>query len=137
MIAWSYADRYELAYYWDRLGVKARRITLPEGADLDAVLPLLPTSGDVALNIWYTQRADYRGMMGCVLGNGTVDEPERFTTYGMTTLIYHNPALDLPQLRDSDLTFSDSGSEPGRAASRRSGNSQRQRRSCALSAAFS
>ena len=42
VIAWSYADRYDLAYYWDRLGVQARRVTLPEGADLDAVLPLLP-----------------------------------------------------------------------------------------------
>ena len=76
VIAWSYADRYDLAYYWDRLGVKARRVTLAEGADLDTVLPLLPTSGDVALNIWYTQRADYRGMMGCILGNGTINEPE-------------------------------------------------------------
>ena len=99
VIAWSYADRYDLAYYWDRLGVKAKRITLPEGADLDAVADALPTSGDVALNVWYTQRADYRGMMGCVLGNGTVDEPESFTTYGMTSLIYHQPSLDLPELR--------------------------------------
>ncbi len=99
VIDWSYADRYDLAYYWDRLGVTAQRITLPEGSDLAAVLPLLPTSGDVSLNVWYTQRADYRGMMGCLLGNGTVDQPDSFTTYGMTTLTYHHPALDLPQLR--------------------------------------
>lgn len=98
VLMWSYADRYELAYYWDRLGVQAQRITLPEGADLDAVLPLLPTSGDVALNIWYTQRADYRGMMGCLLGDGTVNEPERFDAYGMTNLLFRAPALEPPIL---------------------------------------
>ncbi len=112
VIAWSYADRYDLAYYWDRLGVQAKRITLPEGADLTQVLPLLPTSGDVALNVWYTQRADYRGMMGCVLGSGTVDAPDQFTTYGMSTLVYRHPSLDLPQLQPADLTFSDSGATP-------------------------
>jgi len=105
-LMWSYADRYELAYYWDRLGVKAKRITLPEGADLDTVLPLLPKSGDVALNIWYTQRADYRGMMGCLLGDGTVNEPERFDAYGMTNLLFHAPTLHAPVLKSIDATLS-------------------------------
>ncbi len=109
VIAWSYADRYDLAYYWDRLAVRARRITLAEGADLNAILPQLPTSGNVALNVWYTQRADYRGMMGCVLGNGTVNLPQAQTAYGMTTLVYADPVLDLPQFQPVDLTFSDSG----------------------------
>ncbi|MBN8617846.1 MAG: glycosyltransferase family 39 protein [Anaerolineae bacterium] len=93
VLMWSYADRYEFAYYWPRLAVQANRVTLPEGADLDAVLPLLPTSGDVALNIWYTQRADYRGMLGCVLGAGTVAPPERYDVYGMTNLLFRAPAL--------------------------------------------
>jgi hypothetical protein len=106
-LIWSYADRYELAYYWDRLGVQARRVTLPEGNDLDTVLPLLPESGDVALNVWYTQRADYRGMMPCVLGNGTINEPEQHTVYGMTNLLYPNPSLNLPELAAVDLPFSD------------------------------
>lgn len=113
VVAWSYADRYDLAYYWERLGVQARRITLPEGADLDAVLPLLPGSpGDVALNVWYTQRADYRGMMGCVLGGGTTGDPESFTTYGMTTLVYRRPSLNIPALQPVDLTFTDGGANP-------------------------
>lgn len=99
VLAWSYADRYELAYYWNRLGVTAQRITLPEGGDLDAILPLLPTSGDVALNVWYTQRADLRGMMACVLGNGTVNEPEQHDVYGMSNLLYRSPSLNLPDLR--------------------------------------
>jgi 4-amino-4-deoxy-L-arabinose transferase-like glycosyltransferase len=93
VLAWSYADRYELAYYWKRLGVQANRVTLPEGADLDAVAPLLPTRGDVALNIWYTQRADYRGMMNCLLANGTTQPPDEFTVQGMTTLVYRHPSL--------------------------------------------
>lgn len=99
VLAWSYADRYDLWYYWERLGVKARRVTLPEGSDLEAVLPLLPESGDVALNIWYTQRADYRGMMGCLLANGTTSPPETFTVYGMSSQLYRAPALDVPELR--------------------------------------
>ncbi|MCA0457745.1 MAG: glycosyltransferase family 39 protein [Chloroflexi bacterium] len=106
VLMWSYADRYELAYYWDRLGVQAERITLPEGADLDAVLPLLPTSGDVALNVWYTQRADYRGMMGCLLGDGTVNEPERFDVYGMTDVLFRAPALNPPALVPFEASLS-------------------------------
>lgn len=99
VLAWSYADRYDLSYYWDRLGVKAKRVTLPESADLDAVLSLLPENGDVALNVWYTQRADYRGMMNCILSHGTINPPEEYTVYGMSDLLYRSPSLDLPQLR--------------------------------------
>jgi len=105
VLAWSYADRYELAYYWDRLGVTARRVTLPEGADWDAIAPLLPTSGDVALNVWYTQRADFRGMLGCRLAHGTTRLPEEFTTYGMTTRIYTDPVLTFPPPTDPVAVF--------------------------------
>jgi 4-amino-4-deoxy-L-arabinose transferase-like glycosyltransferase len=105
VLAWSYADRYELAYYWPRLGVEAARVTLPEGADLDAILPLLPRRGDVALNVWYTQRADYRGMLNCVLAHGTRRLPEAFTTYGMTSLIYRAPVLDVPALSTREADF--------------------------------
>jgi 4-amino-4-deoxy-L-arabinose transferase-like glycosyltransferase len=111
VIAWSYADRYELAYYWERFDVAARRITLPEGADLDAVLPQLPQSGDVALNVWYTQRADYRGMLGCLLGAGTVNPPEAFTVYGMTNLLYRAPELSAPAWTPVNVTF-DGGGAP-------------------------
>jgi 4-amino-4-deoxy-L-arabinose transferase-like glycosyltransferase len=105
VLAWSYADRYELAYYWHRLGVTAQRITLPEGADLAEIAPLLPTSGDVALNVWYTQRADFRGMMDCVLSAGTSRTPEEYTAYGMTTLIYDDPLLQLPAMQSVAFTF--------------------------------
>src|SRR5690606_9399980 len=96
VLAWSYADRYDLWYYWDRLGVQARRVTLPEGADLEAVAPLLPQSGDVALNVWYTQRADYRGMMNCLLSAGTTGLPVEHEVYGMSSLLYESPLLRLP-----------------------------------------
>jgi uncharacterized membrane protein len=99
VVAWSYADRYELAYYWDRLGVQAGRVTLPEGTDLDVVLLLLPQNGgDVALNVWYTQRADFRGMLGCVLSNGTVNPPEQYDVFGMSSMLYRAPTLTLPQM---------------------------------------
>lgn len=99
VLAWSYADRYDLWYYWDRLGVQARRVTLPEGADLEAVAPLLPQSGDVALNVWYTQRADYRGMMNCLLSAGTTGLPVEHEVYGMSSLLYESPLLRLPALQ--------------------------------------
>lgn len=92
VVAWSYADRYDLWYYWDRLGVTAARITLPEGASREAALPLLPTEGAVALNIWYTQRADYRGMLGCLLEHGADQPPAIFTTYGMSSAHYATAA---------------------------------------------
>lgn len=102
VVAWSYADRYDLAYYWDRLDVQAQRVTLPEGADWPQVAPLLPASGRVALNRWYTQRADYRDMLPCMLGHGTVNAPDEFTTYGMTNLLYETPGHPLvePQVME-------------------------------------
>ncbi|MBE2266940.1 MAG: glycosyltransferase family 39 protein [Anaerolinea sp.] len=113
VLAWSYADRYEFAYYWDRLGAAAQRVTLPEGADLERVLPLLPpTGGDVALNVWYTQRADYRGMMDCILQHGTLKPPERFTTYGMSNLLYAAPTPLSPEFTPVDATFADSAGAP-------------------------
>jgi hypothetical protein len=110
VLAWSYADRYDLAYYWGRLDVQAMRITLPEGADLETVLPLLPRSGDVALNVWYTQRADFRGMMACVLGHGTPNLPEEFTVNGMSNQLYRSPVPALSQLRPVEVTLADNGS---------------------------
>ncbi len=107
VIAWSYADRYELAYYWDRLGVVADRITLPEGTDMAEIVPMLPTSGDIALNVWYTQRADYRGMMGCLLEDGTTTEPETFTTYGMTNLTFRAPTLRAFEMTEAEIPFAD------------------------------
>lgn len=102
VLAWSYADRYDLWYYWERLGAVARRVTLPEGADLAEIAPLLPQSGNVALNVWYTQRADYRGMLGCLLGAASVTPPESVSFYGMTSLYYTSPTLTLPNLRPFD-----------------------------------
>ncbi len=112
VLAWSYADRYELAYYWDRLGVQARRVTLPEGADLDQILPLLPTRGNVALNVWYTQRADYRGMLDCVLQHGTLTPPERFTTYGMTNNLYRSSVPLSPNFVPLRAVFTDNAGTP-------------------------
>jgi len=112
VLAWSYADRYDLAYYWDRLGVTARRVTLPEGADYQAVAPMIPTSGRVALNVWYTQRADYRGMMGCVLEHGADAPPTQHTTAGMTTLIYDRAPVPLAPLQPRNAAFTDSAGSP-------------------------
>ncbi len=105
VLAWSYADRYELAYYWERLGVGAQRVTLPEGADMETVLPLLPTEGDISLNVWYTQRADYRGMMGCLLAHGTPDRPLIHQVNGMATRTYRDPYLTPPILRQAEATL--------------------------------
>ncbi|MFN8451044.1 MAG: hypothetical protein U0521_21320 [Anaerolineae bacterium] len=102
IVAWSYADWLRSRLLLGSAGGAGAWITLPEGADLDAVL-LLPTSGDVALNVWYTQRADYRGMMGCLLGGGMTDDPQSYTTYGMTTLVYRRPSLKIPALVPSRL----------------------------------
>ena len=105
VLAWSYADRYELAYYWDRLGVSARRVTLPEGAGLDVVQPLLPASGTAALNVWYTQRADYRGMLDCLIADGSAAPPEITTVHGMSSRLYRNIAPRAPDLQPAAVPF--------------------------------
>ena len=102
VLAWSYADRYDLAYYWRKFDIPAQRVTLPEGSDLDAIIPLLPQTGRVAQNVWYTQRADFRGMLGCVLQNGTINLPEDFTVYGMSNRLIEIPSLAIPERRVLD-----------------------------------
>jgi len=59
--------------------------------------------------VWYTQRADFRGMMACVLGHGTANLPEEFSVYGMSNLLYRSPALDVPQLRLMSAHFAPYG----------------------------
>lgn len=105
VLAWSYADRYDLAYYWERFAVPARRVTLPEGADAESIRPLLPVGGPVHINVWYTQRADFRGMLPCLLEHGLRHDATVFTTYGMSDLAY--PPVDpLPITTEAvDLDF--------------------------------
>lgn len=105
VLMWSYADRYAFAYYWDKLNVAAQRVTLPEGADLDSVWPLLPTGGDVSLNVWYGQRADYRGMLGCVLSHGTTAPPNTLIVNGMMTQTYTAPVWVKPSFVPVDVRY--------------------------------
>ncbi len=96
VLAWSYAERYELAWYWRRLGLAAKLITLPEGATTDAVADLLPKQGRVALNQWFAQRADYRGMAPCLLAHGSTALPVVHTVYGMGNLLFDAPPMSIP-----------------------------------------
>ena len=105
VLAWSYADRYELAYYWDRLGVAAQRVTLPEGAGREEILPLLPRSGAAAINVWYTQRADFRGMLDCLIADGSASPPEVVTVHGMSSRLYRSIAPQVPVMQAADAVF--------------------------------
>jgi 4-amino-4-deoxy-L-arabinose transferase-like glycosyltransferase len=107
VLAWSYAERYELLYYWDRLGVQARLVTLPEGADMETILPLLPTNGAVARNIWFTQRADYRGMLGCLLPDGQQREAESFRVFGMANQTSAQALAPQVELQPFEATVGD------------------------------
>lgn len=118
VLAWSYADRYELAYYWDRLGATAQRVTLPEGAERDAILPLLPRSEDAAINVWYTQRADYRGMLDCLIAGGSAALPEVTTVHGMSSRLYHDIAPQDLDLQAADVVFGTAASPVARLTAR-------------------
>jgi 4-amino-4-deoxy-L-arabinose transferase-like glycosyltransferase len=105
VLAWSYARPFHLEYYWDKLGVDARLVTLPEGADLETVMPLVPSTGSVALNVWYGQRADYSGMLNCALTDGNPNPAQTYTVPGMTSQLYAAPARQAPMMRPFDATF--------------------------------
>ncbi len=104
VLAWSYAERYDLTYYWRLLKLPAQLITLQENAGLQQIAPLLPRQGKVALNQWYTQRADYRGMASCLLAQGAARPPESFTVYGMSTLLFDAPPTSLPEFQSLEMT---------------------------------
>jgi 4-amino-4-deoxy-L-arabinose transferase-like glycosyltransferase len=109
VLMWSYADRYELAYYWERLGVAAQRVTLPEGAPRETILPLLPRSGDAAINVWFTQRADYRGMVDCLIADGSAHLPEMTTVHGMSSRLYRDITPLTPDMQPVELVFGRDG----------------------------
>ena len=111
VLAWSYAERYELGYYWRRFGTPAQLITLPEGAGLDAVAGLLPKQGRVALNQWFTQRADYRGMAPCLLAHGSTALPVDHSVYGMRNLLFEAAPVSLPRLQPLAQPISVGGAE--------------------------
>ena len=104
VLAWSYAERYDLSYYWRQMKLPAQLITLPENEGLPRIAPLLPQQGKVALNQWYTQRADYRGMAGCLLTHGAARPPESFTVYGMSNQLFDAPPTSLPELQPLEMT---------------------------------
>lgn len=106
VLAWSYAERYELGYYWRKLELPAALITLPENAGMEQVVPLLPRQGRVALNQWYTQRADYRGMAGCLLAHGGARPPLSHSVYGMRNLLFDAAPDGTPVLQPLDRTVS-------------------------------
>jgi len=53
----------------------------------------------VALNQWFAQRADYRGMAPCLLAHGSTALPVVHTVYGMGNLLFDAPPASLPQLQ--------------------------------------
>jgi len=96
VIARSYVDRYELAYYWPRMGAQARRLVLPETAQWEDVADRLPQSGRVAENFWFAQRGDYRRMLSCMLAHGSAHAPEYFETFGLGSDLYNEAPRQLP-----------------------------------------
>ncbi len=106
VLAWSYAERYDLLYYWDRLGVTARLVTLPEGMEEAQIIALVNDAlGEtfpvrVELNTWFTQRADLRGMLPCLLEHGQPTPTHVFSVYGMTSTRYSlNGLLSRPAMQ--------------------------------------
>ncbi|MBN1966034.1 MAG: hypothetical protein JW910_15400, partial [Anaerolineae bacterium] len=94
VLAWSYAERYELLYYLDQIGRGDQLVTLPEGDSLEAVVPLinarLPESGStqVALNTWYTQRAPEQGRLACLLAHDQPTRHESETVIAMSSDVF-------------------------------------------------
>ncbi|MBF8282985.1 MAG: PMT 2 protein [Anaerolineales bacterium] len=105
VVAWSYAERYDLLYYWERLNVQAKLLVMTDNPDLDTFWSRLPRTGNIAVNTWYQERGDYGGMMPCVLGHGTTNLPEGFGVSGMRNELYRSPALERPSLRPLEAPF--------------------------------
>ena len=76
------------------MGVQARRIELPEGADaaqvVDLLNPFLPPDESVRVerSVWFMQGADARGMLPCLLGQGQAAPDETFIVNGLASTGY-------------------------------------------------
>ncbi|MBN2471559.1 MAG: glycosyltransferase family 39 protein [Anaerolineae bacterium] len=104
VLTWSYAQRYELQYYAEKMDLRAQLVTLPEAAELSEVLArlnaIIPADKPIRaeINTWYTQASDRRGMLPCVIGHNNPAPSAPFTVQGMTTRGYTiQQPLSLPE----------------------------------------
>ncbi len=112
VLTWSYAERYELKYYAEKMQLPAQLITLPEGAGLAETLELLNTGIPpdrpirAEINTWYTQASDRRGMLPCLIGHNNPPPGAAFTVQGMTTRAYTvQQPVTPPELRPAAGDF--------------------------------
>lgn len=94
IVSWSYAERYDLAYYARQHGLESALLTIPEGAEPETIVTLLNaalppgTDSRVEINTWYTQGSDRRNALPCIVGNGAPAPEATHTVQGMTTTAY-------------------------------------------------
>lgn len=95
VIAFSYSERFDLQYYWKAESVQAPLLTFTDDPTPEDFWARLPTNGAVALNVWFQERADYRGLTACTLAHGTRNLPETFAVPNMLTEVYAEPRQPL------------------------------------------
>jgi len=112
VLTWSYAARYELLYYQQRLGLQAQIVTLPDGADAAQTASLinshLPPGQTVRaeINTWYTQGSDRRGMLRCLIGHGRPAPEHTMSVQGMASTAYTiSGPLAPPLLSSATVNF--------------------------------
>ncbi len=105
VVAWSYVERYDLTYYWRRLGVPAALLMVTDNPGLDAFWTRLPRTGNVSLNTWYQERADYRAMAPCVLAHGQSNLPDEYAVPGLRDRLYRGPRQTPIGMRAVEAAF--------------------------------
>ncbi|MBL8046160.1 MAG: glycosyltransferase family 39 protein [Anaerolineales bacterium] len=95
VIAFSYSPRFDLEYYWRAEQVTAPLLTFMDNPTPEDFWARLPASGAMALNVWFQERADYRGLAPCTLAHGSRNLPETLAVPGMLTEVYAEPRQPL------------------------------------------
>lgn len=89
-----------LAYYADKLAIRAQIIHVPLGSTWQSIAEtlnyLLPHHIEVLT--WYQLPADLRGVYPCLLGAASGSEPSTYTVIGLSTTSYDRPAPIVPKL---------------------------------------
>jgi uncharacterized membrane protein len=93
VVSWSYASRHDLRYYWQHMDITAQLVILPDGSDATTALAqinehLAAGSHRIAVDTWYTQPSDRRGMLHCLLGHDHRPPAPAYTVYGMSATTY-------------------------------------------------
>ncbi len=95
-----------LDYYSQKMAIQAHIVGIPLGSSWETIRERLDTvhANHIEVLTWYQLPADMRGAYSCALNASSDDDPQSFSTYGLTTTGYDHLRPIVPSILDNTVT---------------------------------